>query len=426
MRVTIVSPGFPPLPGGGERYARALALHLAALGCAVTVVAGSAEREAAFWQGSPTRSFTQDGPLSVHRLPIAPWPGGRSALLAARKAMVLLSALPAPPVGLLRRLGRRFPHIPDLATTLATLPAPDVIHAFNLSWESGLLAAAEQSARCGAPLIVTPFAHFGDRPRGRLARNTMMAHQRALLEQASAVLTLTEVEQVGFAAWGVQPRRVVVIGGGSDALPAEAGRLPDDLPRPCVLFIGRLNRDKGALDAVAAVQQLNRRGLTVGLALVGQTTPEFARAYRRLSAAERRLIRPLGVLSDADKHALLAACDLLTLPSHSESFGIVLLEAWAHGKPVVAARAGGIPSLVRDGVDGLLVPYGDPAALADALTDLLTNPARRHTMGAAGRAQLAARFNWATVAQATLAAYEQARAAAATHAHSAPRPPVST
>ena len=60
------------------------------------------------------------------------------------------------------------------------------------------------------------------------------------------------------------------------------------------------------------------------------------------------MIRPLGILDEGEKHAILEASTMLLLPSHSDSFGIVILEAWAHGKPVIGARAGGIPGVIDD------------------------------------------------------------------------------
>lgn len=89
---------------------------------------------------------------------------------------------------------------------------------------------------------------------------------------------------------------------------------------------------------------------------------------------------------------MLAALDLFVLPSRWEGFGLVLLEAMAAGRAVVASRVSAIPEVVEDGVTGLLVPPGDPAALAAAIGALLADPARRAAMGAAGRARVTTRF----------------------------------
>src|SRR5690606_8116758 len=114
-------------------------------------------------------------------------------------------------------------------------------------------------------------------------------------------------------------------------------------------------------------------GRDIALLMIGSSTPEFENYRRRLSPEDRAAIRPLGILSDRDKHAVLDRAKFLMLPSRSDSFGIVLLEAWSHGVPVIAARAGGIPGVVDDGANGLLVPFADVDGLANAAERLITD-----------------------------------------------------
>ncbi|HRE29887.1 MAG TPA: glycosyltransferase, partial [Anaerolineales bacterium] len=81
-------------------------------------------------------------------------------------------------------------------------------------------------------------------------------------------------------------------------------------------------------------------------------------------------------------------------------------EAWLAGKPVIGARAWAMDEVIADGVDGLLVPFGDAEALADALAGLLDDPARRAALGAAGRAKVLARYTWAHAYARVRAAYQ--------------------
>jgi glycosyltransferase involved in cell wall biosynthesis len=115
----------------------------------------------------------------------------------------------------------------------------------------------------------------------------------------------------------------------------------------------------------------------------------------------------LDFVSEEEKLDLLDACDLLVLPSRSDSFGIVLLEAWFYGKPVVGARAGGIPGLVRDGVDGLLVPFGDETELALSIQKLLLDSEYAGKLGAAGRERVLSEFTWDNKYQLVKAVYEE-------------------
>jgi glycosyltransferase involved in cell wall biosynthesis len=98
--------------------------------------------------------------------------------------------------------------------------------------------------------------------------------------------------------------------------------------------------------------------------------------------------------------SVLASCDLLVHPSHSEGFGAVLLEAMAAEKPVVATRCGGPEEIVHDGRTGYLVPVGDPPALAAAIRAVLSNPAAAAEMGRQGEIRLAD-FSLAAAARGT-------------------------
>jgi glycogen(starch) synthase len=415
MRVLLVAPGFPPMIGGGERYAHALAQQLAQAGHTLTVVTSDARAESDFWRTSRPQatSEAQEGPLRVIRCPCRGLPGGRAALLAWRKAMVLLSALPGDQSPALMQMARRVPSIVGLRDALASLgEACDVVHGFNLSWEHPLLEGWRMARARGLPFMITPFTHLGAYPNDRVARNASMDHQRRILLDADAVLVLTAIERDGLLAWGVDPARVHVVGAGLDAFPEANQAASADvlaawgLSAPIIAFVGRTSGDKGAIHAAEAVRLLRARGTLATLALVGQAAPEFLRYYRRLPLEQRTCIRLLGAVDDVKKHALLEACHMLVLPSRTESFGLVFLEAWAHGKPVIGARAGGIPGVVSDGEDGLLTPYGDVAALAEAMGALLADPALAERLGRRGEEKLSRQFSWAQVGARVLEVYQ--------------------
>jgi glycosyltransferase involved in cell wall biosynthesis len=105
-------------------------------------------------------------------------------------------------------------------------------------------------------------------------------------------------------------------------------------------------------------------------------------------------VHQLGVLKGAEKKDFFAAIDLFVLPSRSDSFGLVLLEAWANGVPNIAYRAGGVADVIRDGRDGVLVRCGDIAELTNAIVRLAQSPARRLVLGEAGRERTDREFRW--------------------------------
>ena len=112
-------------------------------------------------------------------------------------------------------------------------------------------------------------------------------------------------------------------------------------------------------------------------------------------------------MEDALLHALYERADLFVHPTHYEGSSLVTLEAMAHGRAVVATRAGGIPDKVKDGVTGLLVEPADRAGLAAAIGALAGDGARREAMGAAGRRCVGDAFAWSVLIDRTLALYEE-------------------
>jgi glycosyltransferase involved in cell wall biosynthesis len=129
-----------------------------------------------------------------------------------------------------------------------------------------------------------------------------------------------------------------------------------------------------------------------------QFTPYLERLIdTHLTPRERaRVIYPHN-FTETEKPALFAACDIFAYPSSYESFGIAYVEAWAAGKPVVGCRTGAVPSVISEGLDGLLVPAGDPVTLGMALLRLLDSADLRRRLGQAGQEKVHRRYCWEVV-----------------------------
>jgi glycosyltransferase involved in cell wall biosynthesis len=128
------------------------------------------------------------------------------------------------------------------------------------------------------------------------------------------------------------------------------------------------------------------------LILAGQSSPYFQNLFSRHPLSGDPRILSLDNFPEEDKIDLLSACDILILPSQVESFGVVFLEAWTQGRPVIGARAPAVEEMIAHGEDGLLIPYGDPRECAQAVTTLLEDPEKRKAMGEKGRLKVINQF----------------------------------
>jgi glycosyltransferase involved in cell wall biosynthesis len=182
-------------------------------------------------------------------------------------------------------------------------------------------------------------------------------------------------------------------------------------PTPLIGMIARLAPQKGhriLFDALPAVIQ---RFPELRVVLVGHehlTTQAELEAYARERGVAER-VTFTGFRDDLP--ALLAEWNLMVLPSHWEGFGLVLLEAMAAGRPVVASRVGPIPEIVLNGETGLLVEPGNAEQLAAALIELLEQPALAARLGAAGRRRVAEQFTIETMVAETVQYYDELLAA---------------
>jgi phosphatidyl-myo-inositol alpha-mannosyltransferase len=185
------------------------------------------------------------------------------------------------------------------------------------------------------------------------------------------------------------------------AILALAGRkTPTDRLR--IVFVGQAVERKGLPLLLRSFEAL-REHIPTELTVIGPTAEELAPLM-----LDDRGVRVLGKVDDARKLEELARADVLCAPSlRGESFGMVLTEAFAAGTPVVASDIAGYRDVVRNGVDGVLVPPADPQALAEALRDLWDEPDRRVSMARAATADVE-RFAWTHVAGQVMEAYEDA------------------
>jgi glycosyltransferase involved in cell wall biosynthesis len=249
-----------------------------------------------------------------------------------------------------------------------------------------LLAPVLAARLARVPVIV----HAREFPMTRGGRAVFALHSRL----ADTVITVSRAVARHFTEGS--RAKIVRIPDGIEIPPGPAAPLNGfNTPlRLCV--IGSVNglRSKGQDVAVEALGRLAERGVEASLDLVGPVTdPGFARELRqsaqRLGVSER--VRIPGESSEIDE--VIAASDIVLMCSRIEPLGLVPAEALTRGRPVIAARTGGLPEVVRDGETGLLVDPDDPAELGDAVAELAADPERACAMTVRGREDIAERLD---------------------------------
>jgi phosphatidyl-myo-inositol alpha-mannosyltransferase len=377
VRIALISPYSWTYPGGVTRHIEALAAELQALGHDARVLAPYDPDDALsrrLHRGArPQRREQPDGFVSL----------GRTFGLPANGAVSNITGAPGAIFTLRRELrdgGYDVAHIHE--------PIVPVV-----CWDA-LLSAGERM-----PLVGT-FHTYSENPITNGIAAVALGGRRRI-NRLRVRIAVSEA-----AAWTARRfygGRYRIVPNGvqlGDAPPA-----PEEAPEPLrILFVGQAVERKGLSVLLRAFEAL-RDHVPATLTLVGASAEEVAHM-----TLDDRCIRALGKVSESCKLAELARADVLCAPSlHGESFGMVITEGLAAGTPVLASDIPGYRDVLRDGIDGQLVPAGDPLALAEALRRLALEPARRARMAVAAR-ERAERFAWPHVATEVLDCYEQALA----------------
>jgi len=413
LRIAHFIQRYPPARGGSEAYFARLGRFLTQGGNQVTVFTSTALDLEAFWSRRgrclEPGGRIEDGVL-VRRYGLVRWPARRYVLkflsfLPNRLWQCL--TMPCNPIcpGMWRDAGRPQQEF-------------DLVHATAFPYAWPIACGLRLARRMRIPFFVTPFMHLGDPddPNDATRRAYTTPALLSLIRAADRVFVQTEGEQAELERHGIRPSKIVLqglgvepaecTGGDRAAIRQEWGMRPDEV---VVGHLANNSREKGSVDLLLAVQRLWQRGLPVRLVLAGPEMPNFLKFW---SSFERDLpsrdtVLRLGEVNDRQKIDFFAGLDVFALPSRSDSFGLVLLEAWANRLPNLGYRAGGVTDVIRHERDGLLIRCGDIDRLADALTRLIHDADLRFRFGAAGKGRLPHEFRWNDKLELVRKVYEQ-------------------
>jgi glycosyltransferase involved in cell wall biosynthesis len=256
--------------------------------------------------------------------------------------------------------------------------------------------------RAGLPVVFLGAIHFPD----EWSYDRPMIYRA--IRRADAYVALTTYERDQLVQRGVPAAQITVIGAGVDAHTFDSATGRGLRKRygwgqdPVVGFVARQSPLKRIDTLLQAMPQVWAAVPRARLVLAGARTsysPVVSGMIDTLPPEQRARVTVIDDFAEADKPEIFAACDVIAHPSGNESFGIVFLEAWACGRPVIGARVGAIPSVIDEDVDGLLFRYLDPDDLSHAILRLLGDPARQKELGRAGKEKILRNYTWEIVTE---------------------------
>ncbi len=269
------------------------------------------------------------------------------------------------------------------------------------------------------PVICTPFFHFSN-PR------YMDLRIIEVLKKFDLLIACTNLEKKFLIEkCKIQPEKIQVIPMGVDyekfksvnKSPLEFNYFKHNFfikreqKYKLILFCGYKNYEKGALSILKSIPYIINKIKKVYFVFIGPSTLAFNQELSKIHKLENARIlnfTPDNLTGYFDKKKMTAfkEADIYLMPSRSDAFGISFLEAWSAGKPVIGARIGATPEVIRENVDGLLVEFDNPEDIAQKVINLLKNKRLRKKFGLAGQLKVSQKYTWDLISNETHSTYK--------------------
>ena len=270
------------------------------------------------------------------------------------------------------------------------------------------------------PTICTPFFHFSN---PRYMDLTIIE----VLKKFDLIIACTNLEkQFLIQNYNIQPEKIKVIPMGVDIEKfSHTHKNPLGYPKfkqkffntkekkyKLILFCGYKNYEKGAISILKSISNILKKIKKVYFVFIGPSTLAFNRELSKINKLDNVNILNfspdnLTGYFDKKKIAVFKEADIYLMPSRSDAFGISFLEAWAAGKPVIGARIGATPEVIRDNIDGLLVNFDNPDDISKAVVQLLKSKKLRKRLGAAGKDKVSYNYTWDEIVKQTYDIYSE-------------------
>jgi glycosyltransferase involved in cell wall biosynthesis len=396
MKILHVSPLYYPSIGGNQYHVQLMAEKLAQLGNEVHVFTSRALH--------PRHFRTPD--TNINDLPLEEVINGVHVRrfrinyrfmdlvlqrnIRIRGAYRLFRAL----TGNTFELWEHGPVVLGMLNAIRRLKPEVILAANNYSFTTYLCYLAKKFFKI--PLVLMPITHPAD-------PWTNHPSLKIMYDAADLLVACTDFEKKHLLRLGQSENKIAVLplGVDPDIFPGAAGekarRKYHFKDGPIVAYFGRKVLHKGIETLIDCMGLVWRECPGARLLLAGQADDHFAARMQKgidqYSTTEKQRIIDISDFAEEDKGDLYEAVDIVAMPSNVDCFGIVYLEAWANGKPVIACKNTPQETIVRDGVDGLLVEYQNKEQLADAILKLFKDEELKKRMGRAGREILRSKYH---------------------------------
>jgi glycosyltransferase involved in cell wall biosynthesis len=286
----------------------------------------------------------------------------------------------------------------------------ELIHSAAIPTATALLSW-RISRKKKIPFVFTPFLHYE-------LTDFKVPWVKSLLRESSHLIAVTNKEKEKLIEFGVSESKIQVIPLGVDYRIYSKSNLnsfrktkglTEDL---FVILIPRKSKEKGTYDTLKAIVNLSQKYNKLGLILLDKTSKydePILTAYKQTLTLNGVKVIDLGFVSGQNLIQAYQASDVVVEPTSADSFGYVFLEAWACGKPVIAANYGAISDVVLDGLNGLLVKFGDWEGIEKALISLIDDVKLRIKLGENGRQDVLKKYTIENMVQKTEHVYDLVR-----------------
>ncbi len=292
------------------------------------------------------------------------------------------------------------PFIPSLHRWLKVDRGFDFVHANAMPFM--LFEGWNYSCNHKCGLISVPHANVGEKYRRVSALHYFEGCQKKILYDSNFVVAQSNFAKSMYTGIGIPEERVHLSGSGVDPAEFYDARSSRGLERlgitgPVILSLTAHSHDRGSLEIIEACRVLKNNGYDFTLVLAGPVLPDAETVLDSDNAltdefGDRLVIT--GYIKQEERADLISAADIVLLPSRLDCFGIVILEAWVSGKPVIGCWSGAMPDLIQDGNSGFLVSFGDTASLSNRIGILLDDRNLCRTMGETGREEVLKNWTW--------------------------------